>query len=198
MEKNLINKALRFLEESKNLERDIVNKTALYNSQAEKLQQVVDEQSRVIKSLQAIKDVRPLLSVSAIEKAEKLADAALAAIFDFPAKLVYSEEDGRFFVSTPKGEADLQEGSGGGLQAVVSFVFTVFLLMKEEARLFIALDEAFTQLDDDALVRFIDFLNVMCADLKMDILLVSHDARISQDQVNHMYRIEEGKSFKIK
>ena len=152
----------------------------------------------MVKALQALKDVKPLLTVSAIERAEKLANTALATIFDFPATLRYSEEDGRFLIDTPEGEADLQEGSGGGLQAVVSFVFQVFLLMKEGGRLFIALDEAFTQLDDEALEKFVDFLNKLCDDLKMDIVLISHDARILPEQVKHLYRIEGGKSIKIK
>lgn len=195
---DLIRKAKEYLARKSELDAEIKSSALFLSKQQEKLSEIKEEQELVVKSLQAIKDVRPLLAVSAISKAEKLANSAIQTIFDFPAKLKYSEEDGRFLVETPDGEADLQEGSGGGLQAVVSFVFQVFLLMKEGGRLFIALDEAFTQLDDVALERFVEFLNRLCDDLRMDIILISHDARIQPEQVRHLYRIEEGKSIKIK
>lgn len=194
----LIKRARAYLNRKVELDAETKSTALFLAKQQEKLAEIKEEQELVVKSLQAIKDVKPLLAVSAISKAEKLANSAIQTIFDFPARLKYSEEDGRFLVETPEGEADLQEGSGGGLQAVVSFVFQVFLLMKEGGRLFVALDEAFTQLDDLALERFVEFLNNLCDDLKMDIILISHDARIRPEQVRHLYRIEEGKSIKIK
>lgn len=189
---------VQFLDAEQALSTKIRFNTTLYNNQQKKLQEVEQEQAVVVKALQALKDVKPLLAASAVEKAEKLANSAISAIFDFPAKLRYDEEEGRFIVETPEGDADLQEGTGGGLQAVVSFVFQVFLLMKEEARLFMVLDEHFTQLDDNALVKFVEFLNQLCEDLSMEIVLVSHDARIEEKQVNHLYFIEDGKSVKVK
>lgn len=194
----LLTKVTQFLDAEQALETKIRFNTTLYNNQIKKLHEVEQEQLLVVKALQALKDVKPLLASSAIEKAEKLANSAISAIFDFPAKLRYDEEDGRFVIETPEGDADLQEGTGGGLQAVVSFVFQVFLLMKEGARLFMVLDEHFTQLDDNALVKFVEFLNQLCNDLSMEMVLVSHDARIEEKQVNHLYFIEDGKSIKVK
>lgn len=170
----------------------------LLENQLKKLKSIREEQDLAVRSLQALKDVRPLLSVSAIKQAEDLANSALRAIFDFPAQLKYDEEDGRFYILHEEGEADLQEGSGGGLQAVVSFVFQVFLLIKEGARHFMAFDEAFTQLSDEALIRFIEFVNTLCAELEFDILLISHDQRITPDMCKHLYIVEDGRARKEK
>lgn len=170
----------------------------LLENQLKKQKKIREEQDLAVRSLQALKDVRPLLAVSAIKQAEDLANSALKAIFDFPAQLQYDEEDGRFYILHPEGEADLQEGSGGGLQAVVSFVFQTFLLMKEGARHFMAFDEAFTQLSDEALVRFIEFVNTLCEQLDFDIILISHDSRITPEMCRHLYRIEEGHAVKEK
>jgi energy-coupling factor transporter ATP-binding protein EcfA2 len=59
-------------------------------------------------------------------------------------------------------------------------------------------DEMFTQLDDAALTRFLEFVEKLCDDIGLQILLVTHDQRIQPEAVKHYYRIEDGKSIKIK
>lgn len=195
---SLRSRALQHLNNCRDIDRDIKSLVFQHNSQAKKLNQLKEEHYLAVDSLQALKDVRPLLAQSAIQRAEKLANEALQVIFDIPLKLFYSEEDARFQVETPEGFADFQEGQGGGVQAVVSFIFQVALLLKGNHRLFMVYDEMFTQLDDAALARFLEFVNKLCDDLGMQILLVTHDQRIQLDSVTHYYRIENGKSIKIK
>lgn len=195
---SLRSRALEHLNKHKELQRDIQKQVTLFNSQAKKLKDLQDEHNLAVDSLQALKDVRPLIAQSAIQRAEKLANAALAAIFDVPLKLVYSEEDARFMVETPDGLADFQEGQGGGVQSVVSFIFQVSLLLKQKSRLLMVYDEMFTQLDDNALQRFLEFVNKLSEDTGLQMLLVTHDQRIQPELVKHYYRIENGKSIKIK
>lgn len=187
-----------YLKAKEDLDRDIKFLVKLMKSQQDQVATIKAEQDLAVESQQALKDARPLLAQSAIKQAEDLANSALAAIFDFPAKLVYSEEDGRFFIDTPEGEADLQEGTGGGVQVVVSFIFQISLLVKAGGRMFMAFDEQFTQLSDEPLHKFIEFVNRLCESLNLDIILISHDARITEDMVTRMYHIQDGTALKIK
>lgn len=198
MNQQLLTKVKQYLTEYHNLQRDISTNVKLLTSQQKKLQEVKGEQDLAVESAQALKDVRPLLAQSSIARAEELANAAIAAIFDFPAKLHYSEEDARFFIETPNGDADLQSGVGGGLQSVVSFVLQLSLLLKNKSRLFMVFDEMFTQLSDDALTRFLEFVNKLVTDLGLELFLITHDSRITEDQVTHVYQLADGKSFKVK
>ena len=149
-------------------------------------------------SLQALKDVKPLLAVSSIDRALALANEALHHIFLTDSELIFSEDDQRFIILTPEGPTDLLQANGGGFLAVISFIFSLFLLIKSHSRRFLLLDEQFTMLSDDALNRFIDFLHRLCDDLQIDILLITHDARISISSVHHAYVLEDGLATKLK
>ena len=70
--------------------------------------------------------------------------------------------------------------------------------MKLGKRRFLAFDEQFTQISDQFLGNFLEFIKVMCNDLGADIMLITHDERISLDDVDTSYLIENGKSIKIK
>ena len=65
-------------------------------------------------------------------------------------------------------------------------------------RRFLAFDEAFTQVSDKYFSNFVEFIRQLCKDLDLDILLISHDQRISIDDVDSVYVIEDGKSKKLK
>ena len=156
------------------------------------------EQEVCVKALQALKDIRPLMAASSIEKAENLANYALQTIFETTDTLKFVDEDQRFVVQTSEGETDLLSGNGGGYQAVISFIFQLFLLTKSKSRLFMAMDETFTQLSDQALQRFIDFLRSLCASMDMDVLLITHDQRIEIEAVDHCYFVQDGKTILVK
>ena len=62
---------------------------------------------------------------------------------------------------------------------------------------FLAFDEQFTQISDQFLETSWSLLR-LCNDLGADIMLITHDERISLDDVDTSYLIENGKSIKIK
>jgi hypothetical protein len=155
----------------------------------------VNEEYRILEnSVQALKDVKPLLSVHSIEQCEKLANAALSAIFNTDAKLYYDSEDCRFKINEGDFSTDLVRGNGGGYIAVISFVFNIFLLMKLNKRLFLAFDEHFTQISsvNNYFFNFFEFLNQLVKDLNIDILLITQDDRISEEMVDRIYFMENG------
>lgn len=159
----------------------------------------INEEKRLLEnSLQALKDAKPILSANSIEQCEKLANSALATIFETDATLKYSSEEGRFIIDEGDYSTDLKEGNGGGYLAVISLVFNLFLLMKLKKRRFLCFDEQFTQISDEYFENFMSFLKVLSKDLDVDILLVTHDKRIEDDMIDHLYVMEEGIARKIK
>lgn len=159
----------------------------------------INEEKRLLEnSLQALKYAKPILSANSIEQCEKLANSALATIFETDATLKYSSEEGRFIIDEGDYSTDLKEGNGGGYLAVISLVFNLFLLMKLKKRRFLCFDEQFTQISDEYFENFMSFLKVLSKDLDVDILLVTHDKRIEDDMIDHLYVMEEGIARKIK
>lgn len=159
----------------------------------------INEEKRLLEnSLQALKDAKPILSANSIEQCEKLANSALATIFETDATLKYSSEEGRFIIDEGDYSTDLKEGNGGGYLAVISLVFNLFLLMKLKKRRFLCFDEQFTQISDEYFENFMSFLKVLSKDLDVDIILVTHDKRIEDDMIDHLYVMEEGIARKIK
>lgn len=165
------------------------------------LDKIEEEALDMENSLQALKDVKPLLAVSAIEQCERLANTALHAIFDTDATIRYSTEDERFVLDKGEFDTDLIEGNGGGYVSVVSFVFNVFLIMKRKARRLLVYDEHFTQissLNTSYFHRFFEFLRQFCKDLNFDFVLVTQDPRIEEDMVDKFYLVNKGLTEKIK
>ena len=164
----------------------------------ESLSEINRERELIERSLLALKQVRPLLSGSSIRECEDLANAAIRSIFGFTYTVEYDLETNRFVLNKGEYSTDLSEAEGGGIITVISFVFLVYLIVKLNKRRVIYLDEAFTQVSDSYFGAFIGFVNSLCDDLGFDLLLVSHDQRITADDVQHVYQIKDGKSKKIK
>lgn len=162
------------------------------------LTKITNEKELIERASLALKQVRPLLSGSSIKDCEQLANSAISSIFGFDYTVEYDLESNRFVLNKGDYSTDLSEAEGGGIITVISFVFLIYLIVKLNKRRLIILDEAFTQISDAYFDKFIEFVNQLCTDLGFDILLVSHDQRITVDSVQHAYLISNGESKKIK
>lgn len=163
-----------------------------------KMQEILTEQALLEKATVAVQQAKPLLSASSIKQCESLANSAIQSIFGFPYTVEYNVETQRFNLNKGDYVTDLADAEGGGLVTVVSFVFLLFLLVKLGKRRFLAFDEAFTQVSDRYFPAFIQFIKQICSDLKVDILLISHDQRIQLEDVDRAYVIEDGLSKRVK
>ena len=90
------------------------------------------------------------------------------------------------------------DSSGGGLVTALSFTFDLFLLVKNGCRKLLVYDESFYAVSDQYYEDFMAFVRKACADLGVDMLLVSHDARLNISMVDTAYRIDKGHAHKIK
>lgn len=177
---------------------DIRRTESVIKNAEESLESVNNERELIERSLLALRQVRPLLSGSSIKDCEELANSAIKSIFGFDYKVEYDLESNRFVLNKGDYSTDLSEAEGGGIITVISFVFLVYLIVKLNKRRLIFFDEAFTQISDAYFSKFIGFVNELCTDLGFDLLLVSHDQRITIDDVQHAYEIAGGKSKQIK
>jgi len=186
------------LSEVRDKKRDLAVLRNTLKVSEEKLQRLLDEQKFCLKALQALQDIRPLLAAYSAERAVSLANSALKVVFDTEDTLFFSEEESRFFIKTPEGDTDLVAANGGGYLAVISFIFSIFLLVSTGSRRVVFYDEQFTMISDEALQRFMHFLKSLCKDLHLDILLITHDSRITIDAVDKFYFVSDGVVKKIK
>ena len=164
-----------------------------------KMNEILVEQDLIERSLFAIQAAKPLLSASSIKQCEELANSAISSVFDLPYTVEYNVETKKFNLNKGTYVTELSEdGEGGGMLVVISFVFTVYLLVKLNKRRFLAFDEAFTQISDKYFPAFLSFMNQLCKDLQVDILWISHDVRVSVEDVDHAFLIENGVSKRLK
>lgn len=167
-------------------------------SAKDKLKELQHKYDIIERSRVAIEQVKPLLSAASITQLEKLANTALLTIFGIDATVQYDVEFKRFVVNYPDKTVDLVDSSGGGIVTVLSFIFDLFLLIKQGGRRLLVYDEAFQAVSSEYYDDFIKFMVKACKDLNIDLLCVTHDARLTPDMVDHAYRIENGKSIKLK
>lgn len=195
---DLLNKFKKFSAERDNIDQQIrVNEVSLRNYQS-RLVEILREQKLLEDSLEALKKVKPILAANSIEQCEKLANIALKTIFDTDATVKYSPEDGQFVIDEGEYFTSLQNGNGGGYLAVISLVFNIFLLLKMNKRLTLFFDEHFTQISDEYFYSFFEFLRKMTSELGVEVFMITHDNRVTEDMVDHLYVMEDGVANKIK
>lgn len=162
------------------------------------LSSLLEESLLLEESKVALEQAKPLISASSITQLESLANTAIESIFGFPGTISWDPESKRFQFSTTTLSTDLVDSNGGGLLTVISFVFDIFLLVKQGARRILVYDEAFTAISDEYFPAFLDFLRQAIHDLDIDLLLVSHDVRIDPSVADTCYRISDHKSIRVK
>lgn len=144
-------------------------------------------------------EAKELLTKSSLKQCESLASLAIQSIFGLSAHVVYSMDDSRFYMVYADGHrSDLTSSQSGGIVTVVSFVFAVYLILKLGCRRLMLWDEAWMAVSSEHYGRFIDFVRQVCSDFGFDVLLVSHDARLTDGMVDRAYVMVEGETKRQK
>lgn len=145
------------------------------------------------RSVEAMGSAKELLTKNSLKQCEELATLAVRTIFDLDASVVYDMDGGQFLLDYGDGRrSDLTNSQSGGIVTVVSFVFAVYLIMKTGSRRLMLWDESWMAVSKQHYARFIGFVNKVCADFDFDILLVSHDDRLTDDMVSRSYTMIDG------
>lgn len=138
----------------------------------------------------------PLITSTSTGNFIDICSKVLTTVFNAPVEVRFDAND--ITVVSPSGESSLKTGNGGGYKMVVSFIASIFMILKTNSRRFIVFDEAFTQLDDEALERFMQVVRGFCQELGFDVLLVTHDPRIESSWVDNNLLISNGGIVNVK
>jgi hypothetical protein len=126
----------------KNHESDV----ARLNELGEQITKIRDEQALVETSKTVMEEAKKILTKTSLEYCERLATVAVKTIFNLPAEVKYSSTDGKFYLMFDDGMiSDIAGDEGGGIKTVISFVFSLYLVIKSNSRRVMFFDEAWTQ-----------------------------------------------------
>ena len=176
------NKYNAFVVDYNNLKGDVSSLSATaqsYNTELVKLKatKVLNDEA-----VQVMKAVLPVITSTSTGNFIEICSKVLSSVFEENVEVRFESND--ITIVSADGVSSLKTGNGGGYKMVVSFLASVFMMLKTNSRRFIIFDEAFTQLSDVALERFIQVVRGFCGQLGFDILLVTHDPRISTEWVD--------------
>lgn len=138
----------------KNHESDV----ASLNELGEQITKIRDEQALVETSKTVMEEAKKILTKTSLEYCERLATVAVKTIFNLPAEVKYSSTDGKFYLMFDDGMiSDIAGDEGGGIKTVISFVFSLYLVIKSNSRRVMFFDEAWTQVSAEYFPAFIAF-----------------------------------------
>lgn len=165
----------------------------------ERIEQIRAEQATLETSRTVMDQVKKILTKSSLDYCEKLATLAVRSIFNIDAEVKYSATDGKFFLVYSNGMmSDIAGDEGGGMKVVISFIFSLYLVIKSKSRRLLFFDESFTQVSAEYFPAFIQFIRQICSELGFELAIISHDERLTIDDVDTAYFIENGVSKRIK
>jgi len=157
------------------------------------------QESNMLEALSSsLKLAKPLLQANSITQVQDLLTSALSSVFDLPHKVIWDPESKEFVIQYPDGDVPLVGSSGGGVVTVLSAVLDLFLICKDGCRKLLIYDEAWTAVSEEYVERFYAFIRKSCKDLGVDILLVTHDARVLNEWVDHLYVVGNHTATKVK
>lgn len=179
----------------KNHESDV----ARLNELGEQITKIREEQALLETSKTVMDEAKKILTKTSLEYCERLATVAVKTIFNLPVEVKYSSTDGKFYLMFDDGMvSDIAGDEGGGIKTVISFVFSLYLVIKANSRRVMFFDEAWTQVSAEYFPAFIAFVKQICVELGFEILLVTHDERITLNDVDTAYFMENGVCKRIK
>lgn len=196
MKSEIYEKFQRFQADFQTLQGDVNSLTSqviAYNKELGKLKATKGLNDDAVKF---VKLVLPLITSTSTGNFIDICSKVLTTVFNTPVEIRFDSND--ITVISPEGESSLKTGNGGGYKMVVSFISSIFMILKTNSRRFIVFDEAFTQLDDEALERFMQVVKGFCHQLSFDILLVTHDPRIQAEWVDSNLLISNGVIINVK
>lgn len=179
----------------KNHESDV----ARLNELGEQITKIREEQAILETSKTVMDEAKKILTKTSLEYCERLTTVAVKTIFNLPVEVKYSSTDGKFYLMFDDGMvSDIAGDEGGGIKTVISFVFSLYLVIKANSRRVMFFDEAWTQVSAEYFPAFIAFVKQICVELGFEILLVTHDERITLNDVDTAYFMEKGVCKRIK
>ena len=166
----------------------------------DEIKQLEDRSDILNKSIETVKKLIDVLFNSKIEAFEELIQEGLNQIFidreyqfDINLGSRGSKKTAEFQYKRKEGEwQKMDDSCGGSVRVVSDLICRIYLISQLEGKRFLMMDEALSELSDEYIEPCIQFIKGLSSKMDFDILLVSHDGRITEhvDQVFYMNKGE--------
>lgn len=179
--------------------REIILKTNLSNLEKE-LAIKQDNLKIIQESASYYKKSQDIIYEKSIGALRELINKALSFVFyDKNYEIIINLEDKRGTKNLSFGlkdldrdlEVSLKNGCGNGVRAVISAVLNLFVLISKGSKILI-LDEKYSHVSGDYIERFYMFLNKLCIEKSLRIVMITHDPRFASFG-DVMYNVTDGR-----
>lgn len=164
----------------------------------------LNERSQILdKSIETVKKLIDQLFNSKITAFEELIQEGLNQIFSdrtYQFKIDLgsrgSKKTAEFKYKREEKEWQKMDGScGGSVRVVADLICRIYLISQLEGKRFLMLDEALSELSDEYIQPCVNFLEGLIEKMDFDILLVSHDDRITE-YIDNVFYMDKGEVVK--
>jgi ABC-type branched-subunit amino acid transport system ATPase component len=187
---------MNILEDIENRERDLSSERTQLYSYEQRLRELQDLSVLQERAKVALNQVLPLLSADNIKHCVTLCNLAIDEIFrrDDIEGVEFDVQKQAFTLCYSSGlKTDIATAESGGMTSVISIVLTLFLITSLGHRRVLVTDEQFSGISTAYIENFYSFLRKLAKDLNIDILMVTHDKRVTADMVDQILEVREGK-----
>jgi ABC-type branched-subunit amino acid transport system ATPase component len=188
------------LEQIKNTEQQLLIASSQLYSYEQQLAVLNEEIILQERAKIALQQALPLLSADNIKYCIDLCNLAIDNIFqrnDIEG-IEYDLQKQAFILCYSSGlKTDIATAESGGMASVVSIVLTLFLITSLGHRRFIVTDEQFSGISSSYIETFYTFLKQLAKDLDIDLLMITHDKRVTPDMVDQILEVKEGTVIKL-
>lgn len=190
------------------LERRVQKLQAKKESVEERIAQVTDELSNLRNNIEDLEKIHGVITQYAqvyqenfLRQIEEVVTKGLQAIFEEPMSFRIEQVvsgkrlEVKFFLTTGEGaqalETGIMDARGGGVGAVVGFLLRVaILLLVDNGRKLLVLDETFAQLSAEYLPNLGEFIKQLVENTPLQVVMVTHQAELTES-AGVVYRVSQ-------
>jgi DNA repair exonuclease SbcCD ATPase subunit len=181
------------LENIATTKQNLVDSYSLLDAESVKLE---DNLKDIVLSRQFYKKAIDIVYERSIQELKDVLNSALGYIFydkNLQIDIELSDKRGKsmtFVVKHNNRRVNLKRGMGMGVKCVISCILHIYYLQcKNSKKLF--LDEAYSNISQEYIANFFDFISKLCSKLNFIIVLITHDPRFVQ-YANRVYEVSNG------
>lgn len=152
--------------------------------------------SEVILAQQYYKKAVDIVYERSIQELKDVLNSALHYVFtdrNFDIDIILTDTRGKalkFIIRDNDREVNLRRGMGMGVKCVISAILHIYYLQCKNSKV-LMLDEAYSNISEEYIGSFFEFLSKLCHRLQFTIILITHDKRFIP-YANRVYNISKG------
>lgn len=151
---------------------------------------------KIVESSQFYKKAIDLIYERSILELKDVINSALNYIFsdkNLELDIELTDKRGKsmtFVVKDNGRRVNLRRGMGMGVKCVISCILHMYYLQCKNSK-YLFLDEAYSNISEEYIANFFDFISKLCSNLQFIVVLITHDKRF-MPYADRVYRISNG------